>query len=258
MWHHVTPCDIVRHSAWTLWDTLRDHETSWDSLIHHETLWDTLLTTAKWVSKLWCQPASLNAAVIAVTSYILVVVVMVIIVCLQHLKFKKRACQRDRELQLEETKEQHYEPSWDTTSHHETLWAIMRSPQNAMKHHEAKWDITKKSWDAKKHGSSWLGSLHASWCLWLSSGISWHPKKSQDVSWCVTVSHAVFWCFMVFHGGSYAPWDITRHHKTQWEWDTIRHNHKTPCIRHHETLCLKHHEMPWTKMKHEENRRPHT
>ena len=38
---------------------------------------------------------------------VVVFVVIVIIVCLKHLKFKKRACQRDRELQLEETREEH-------------------------------------------------------------------------------------------------------------------------------------------------------
>ena len=209
MSHHVTPCDIVRH---TIWDTLKDHETSWDSLMHHETLWDTLLTTDKWVSKLWCQPASLNAAVIAVTSYIVVVVVIVIIVCLQHLKFKKRACQRDRELQLEETKEEHYEPSWDTMSHHETLWAIMRPPQNAMKHHEAKWDITKKIMRRQK---TWIIMTWVSSRLLVSLTIFWYflaSQKSQDVSWCVIVSHAVFWCFMVAH----------MLHETSW--DTIRHN----------------------------------
>ena len=38
---------------------------------------------------------------------VVVFAVIVIIVCLKHLKYKKRACQRDRELQLEETREEH-------------------------------------------------------------------------------------------------------------------------------------------------------
>ena len=37
---------------------------------------------------------------------IVIVIIVCLIVCLTYLKFKKRACQRDRELQLEETKEQ--------------------------------------------------------------------------------------------------------------------------------------------------------